>query len=162
MNTSIKRSKSVSSRTGIHISSPIGDLSLFEQEGRLIALEFASLSGTLLSSPLLEEAVRQLNAYFAGRLKQFDLPLAPTGTPFEQKAWNTLLEIPYGQTLSYSQQAVQMGCPKAHRAVGSANGKNPLPIFIPCHRVIRRDHTLGGYAGGLSVKSFLLSLEKGA
>ncbi|HHH12501.1 MAG TPA: methylated-DNA--[protein]-cysteine S-methyltransferase [Candidatus Moranbacteria bacterium] len=109
--------------------------------------------------PLLTETERQLREYFAGRRKSFDLPISPTGTDFQLAAWRALREISYGQTLTYAEQAAAMGRPRAVRAVAAANGRNPLSIVIPCHRVTARD-SLGGYAGGRRVKKFLLDLEK--
>ena len=105
------------------------------------------------------EAIRQLREYFAGRCTGFDLPLAPEGTPFQRTVWRQLQEIPYGATISYGELARRVGNPKASRAVGSANGRNPIPIVIPCHRVIAADGTLGGFGGGLPVKRALLELE---
>ncbi len=108
------------------------------------------------------EAVRQLREYFAGTRTGFDLPLAPQGTEFQRSVWRQLQEIPYGATISYGELARRVGNPKASRAVGSANGKNPLPIVIPCHRVIAGDGTLGGFGGGLPMKQTLLALEQRA
>jgi methylated-DNA-[protein]-cysteine S-methyltransferase len=105
------------------------------------------------------EAVRQLREYFAGQRAEFDLPLAPEGTPFQRSVWRQLQEIPYGETISYGELARRVGNPKASRAVGSANGANPLPIVIPCHRVIAGDGSLGGFGGGLPTKQTLLALE---
>jgi len=105
------------------------------------------------------EAIRQLHEYFAGKRAAFDLPLAPAGTAFQRKVWRQLQEIPYGETISYGELARRIGNPKASRAVGSANGANPLPIVIPCHRVIAGDGTLGGFGGGLPAKQTLLALE---
>jgi methylated-DNA-[protein]-cysteine S-methyltransferase len=109
---------------------------------------------------VLAEAVKQLREYFAGRRTQFDLPLAPEGTAFQRAVWRCLEEIPYGKTISYAELARRVGNPKAARAVGSANGKNHLPIVIPCHRVIAADGTLGGFGGGLPTKTHLLDLER--
>jgi methylated-DNA-[protein]-cysteine S-methyltransferase len=106
------------------------------------------------------EAVRQLREYFAGKRNGFDLPLAPEGTAFQLSVWRQLQEIPYGETISYGELARRVGNPKASRAVGSANGANPLPIVIPCHRVIAGDGTLGGFGGGLPTKQTLLALER--
>ena len=106
------------------------------------------------------EAVRQLREYFAGERVGFDLPMAPRGTEFQRSVWRQLLGIPYGETISYGELARRVGNPKASRAVGSANGKNPLPIVIPCHRVIAGDGTLGGFGGGLPTKKILLALEQ--
>jgi methylated-DNA-[protein]-cysteine S-methyltransferase len=102
---------------------------------------------------------QQLEAYFAGQLEQFDLELAPRGTPFQLKVWKELERIPYGTTISYQELAERIGNPKAVRAVGTANGANPLPIVIPCHRVIGADGSLTGYGGGLDKKEALLTLE---
>lgn len=107
----------------------------------------------------LRDVREQLLAYFAGARRQFDLPLAPTGTPFQMKVWRTLADIPYGATWSYGELARRIGEPKAVRAVGAANGRNPLPIVLPCHRVIGGDGSLTGFGGGLPVKQFLLELE---
>jgi methylated-DNA-[protein]-cysteine S-methyltransferase len=105
------------------------------------------------------EVVRQLRAYFNGELQAFDLPLRPEGTEFQLRVWRTLRAIPYGETISYGQLALRMGNPKAARAVGLANGRNPIPIIIPCHRVIGSDGNLTGFGGGLPVKKKLLVLE---
>ena len=108
------------------------------------------------------EAIRQLGLYFEGRLRRFDLELAPEGTPFEREVWTALTEIPYGETLSYSELARRIGRPAASRAVGAANGKNPIPIIVPCHRVIGANGSLTGFGGGLGIKRRLLDLEAGA
>lgn len=105
------------------------------------------------------EAIRQLKAYFAGRLKDFDLPLAPEGTAFQTKVWRALQTIPYGRTISYGELARRIRKPTASRAVGAANGQNPIPIIIPCHRVIGANGTLTGFGGGLPIKRQLLALE---
>ncbi len=109
----------------------------------------------------LAEVVRQLRSYFAGELRLFELPLAPRGTPFQQIVWRELLNIPYGQTISYGELARRIGRPAGSRAVGLANGANPISIVIPCHRVIASDGKLTGYGGGLKNKKWLLSLERG-
>jgi methylated-DNA-[protein]-cysteine S-methyltransferase len=109
-----------------------------------------------------ERPIAQLDAYFAGSLRDFDLPLAPEGTPFQLRVWNALREIPYGETISYGELARRLGNPSASRAVGLANGANPLPIVIPCHRVIGASGKLTGYGGGLPVKEKLLALERSA
>jgi methylated-DNA-[protein]-cysteine S-methyltransferase len=109
-----------------------------------------------------DDVVSQLTEYFAGRREQFELALAPEGTPFQQRVWRALLDIPYGMTISYAQLAARIGQPAASRAVGLANGTNPLPIVIPCHRVIGADGKLTGYGGGLPIKERLLALERGA
>lgn len=109
--------------------------------------------------PLLQEAARQLAAYFAGKLRRFELPLRPAGTPFQQRVWAALCEIPYGEVRSYGAIAARIGSPKSARAVGRANHGNPLPIVIPCHRVIGASGALTGYGGGLPIKEYLLRIE---
>lgn len=111
--------------------------------------------------PILMQTRRELAEYFAGERRTFSVPLAPRGTPFQQAAWAALLAIPHGQTRSYSEQASAMGRPTATRAVGAANGRNPIAIIIPCHRVVGRDGSLTGYAGGVDRKTWLLGLEVG-
>jgi methylated-DNA-[protein]-cysteine S-methyltransferase len=113
------------------------------------------------ATPVLEAAVDQLEAYFAGELKEFDLPLAAAGTAFQQRVWAELVRIPYGETCSYMDVAERLGDRKAVRAVGLANGRNPIAIVVPCHRVIGANGKLTGYAGGLWRKERLLSLERG-
>ena len=141
--------------------SPLGFITLEEEENALIRLSISREGRALAApSPLLAEAQRQLTAYFQQRLQQFSLPLAPKGTPFQQRVWQGLLSIPYGCTLSYAQLAAHIGKAKACRAVGQANGKNPLPILIPCHRVIAANGGLGGYSAGYGMKEQLLALEK--
>lgn len=108
---------------------------------------------------VLEHGKEQLTAYFSGKTTAFDLPLQPEGTEFQQKVWAELLKIPYGETITYLELAVRLGDPKAVRAVGTANGRNPLAILIPCHRVIGAGNKLTGYAGGIGRKKFLLELE---
>jgi methylated-DNA-[protein]-cysteine S-methyltransferase len=108
-----------------------------------------------------DDVVAQLTEYFAGTRRDFDLPLAPAGTPFQQRVWKALLRIPYGETMSYGELAARIGQRSASRAVGLANGSNPLPIVIPCHRVIGANGTLTGYGGGLAIKERLLALERG-
>ena len=108
----------------------------------------------------LREAKRQLGEYFAGERREFDLPFAPAGTPFQHRVWDALRGIPYAETLSYRELAKRVGNPAAFRAVGAANGRNPLAIVVPCHRVIGADGSLTGYGGGLPVKAALLALER--
>ena len=146
--------------------SPIGPLTLEEENGALTALRFhpdlprdaAPLA--LPSTPLLRQAAAELREYFEGEREIFTIPLAPKGTPFQQRVWAALREIPYGATRSYKELAIAVGNEKACRAVGMANNRNPLPIFIPCHRVVGSDGKLVGYAGGLDVQKHLLELEK--
>ena len=109
--------------------------------------------------PVLKDARQQLEEYFAGRREEFDLPLAPKGTPFQRRVWKALERIPYGETQSYGEIARKIGKPKAVRAVGAANGANPLSVVVPCHRVIGTDGSLTGYGGGLPRKRALLALE---
>lgn len=110
-------------------------------------------------TPLLQETSKQLSAYFSGKLKSFDLPLCYNGTAFQNRVWAALENIPYGRVISYRDLAEMVGSPRAFRAVGQANGKNPIAIVIPCHRVISHDGSLGGYSAGLSIKKDLLALE---
>lgn len=146
-----------------YLSTPIGWLTLVEENDRLTHLHFGQQAmgeTPCRETPLMKEAQTQLTAYFAGNLRQFDLPLAPAGTDFQRRCWDALLQIPYGQTRTYGQQAQCIGQPKAVRAVGMANHRNPLPILIPCHRVVGQNGSLTGYAGGLDTKAFLLRLER--
>ncbi|PIH03499.1 methylated-DNA--[protein]-cysteine S-methyltransferase [Clostridium combesii] len=115
---------------------------------------------TILETDLLKEANKELEEYFRGKREKFDLSFDPQGTEFQKKVWKVLQEIPYGKTYSYKNVAVNIGNEKACRAVGMANNKNPIPIFIPCHRVIGANGSLVGYAGGLDVKEKLLKIEK--
>lgn len=140
------------------ISTPMGPLTLFAEENCLAALVFGDYGG-YDHLPLFEGTRRQLEEYFAGTRQNFDLPLNPSGTAFQRRVWRALLDIPYGTALSYRELARRADCPKGYRAVGQANGKNPIPILIPCHRVIGADGTLGGYSAGLDRKRFLLELE---
>ena len=140
------------------IQSPMGPLTLFAEEGYLTALVFGDYGG-YDHLPLFEVARRQLEEYFAGSRQNFDLPLDPGGTDFQRRVWRALLDIPYGRAISYRDLALGADCPRGFQAVGQANGKNPLPILIPCHRVIGADGSLGGYSAGLDRKRFLLDLE---
>ena len=144
------------------MDSPIGSLTLVEEHGALTEVRFGERTEGLCAQPtaLLDEAVRQLNEYFCGRRKVFTVPLAPKGTPFQQQCWAALLQIPYGETRTYAQQAALIGNPKACRAVGMGNNRNPLPVLIPCHRVIGANGKLTGYAGGLRIKEILLKIER--
>ena len=122
-------------------------------------IEFGARGENGHSSPLMRETVRQLRLYFAGELQIFDLPLELVGTDFQKKVWAALVTIPYGETRSYTQIAEQIGAPRAVRAVGAANGRNPIPIVVPCHRVIGASGSLVGFGGGLEWKGLLLDLE---
>jgi methylated-DNA-[protein]-cysteine S-methyltransferase len=151
-----------------HLSSPIGPI--------LLTSEGEGLTGLYMSeykhgeevrdewtrsddAPLLQETKRQLAAYFDGTLKEFDVPLAMRGTPFQLRVWEELISIPYGTTISYGELARRVGNPNASRAVGLANGRNPISIIVPCHRVIGSDGKLTGYGGGLPRKATLLDFE---
>jgi methylated-DNA-[protein]-cysteine S-methyltransferase len=153
------------------IDSPVGELRLIagdlglrailwgaEDAERIAAIDAADLVEG--RTPVLDEAVRQLEEYFTGTRREFDLPLDPHGTPFQQSVWMVLRTIPYGRTISYGQQARQLGDVRKARAVGAANGKNPLSIVVPCHRVIGSGGELIGFAAGLEVKSWLLDHER--
>lgn len=164
--------------------SPIGNLELVEENGVLIRVVYLSQEEKekeclqsktskkkllqaasrkeieLRSTPILEEAVRQLEEYFSGVRKEFQLPLDLRGTEFQKKVWRALLEIPYGETRSYGEIAERIGNPKATRAVGMANHNNPIMIIVPCHRVIGKNRSMTGYACGIEVKEALLRLEE--
>ncbi len=151
------------------IKSPVGTLQLIAGDKGLKAVLWGMLDIERIKlsdfqennkHPVLLETERQLKAYFEGKLKTFQVPLDADGTDFQHKAWKALQSIPYGQTRSYGEQAKQIGKPKASRAVGAANGKNPLSIIVPCHRVIGASGKLTGFAGGLKIKAQLLELEK--
>lgn len=158
------------------IDSPVGGLRLAKDDAGLRAIEFIGpakagpdvrnvpIVGAGFSRPndALDEVVSQLEEYFEGKRRAFDLPLAPQGTPFQQRVWRALLDIPYGETISYGELASRIGNKAASRAVGLANGRNPLPIVIPCHRVIGSNGKLTGYGGGLPIKQQLLALERGS
>lgn len=122
--------------------------------------ETAGGAETIFETELHREAFRQLQEYFSGARKDFTLPLSASGTEFQKRVWKSLLAIPYGETRNYKQVAEMAGCPRGYRAVGMANNRNPIPIFIPCHRVIGANGTLVGYGGGLDLKKKLLSLEQ--
>jgi methylated-DNA-[protein]-cysteine S-methyltransferase len=143
------------------ITSPIGPLTLTERDGALVRLSFGAHGPCDPPTPLLRRVTGQLNEYFAGTRQEFELPLAPTGTEFQQACWQALAEIPYGETRSYGQQAARIGRPDRARAVGAANGANPIAIILPCHRVIGANGSLVGFGGGLETKRRLLDLEAG-
>jgi methylated-DNA-[protein]-cysteine S-methyltransferase len=150
-----------------HLESPIGTLLISGDAGGLQQILFSTNGRPARPDPAWQEdssalgdVIRQLRAYFAGELENFDLALAPQGTPFQQKVWSELQKIPYGETISYGELARRIGNPNASRAVGLANGSNPISIVIPCHRVIGSNGKLTGYGGGLPIKEKLLALEK--
>ncbi|MCF7823867.1 MAG: methylated-DNA--[protein]-cysteine S-methyltransferase [Candidatus Marinimicrobia bacterium] len=155
--------------------SPVGRLYLAENNRYLCALSLGANAKESLfsylrsvypaadlqaSKPAFSEVISQLNEYFANQRTDFDLPLIMQGTAFQKSVWDELLKIPYGRTVSYGELAERLDNPGAMRAVGAANGQNPIPIIIPCHRVIAADGSLGGYTGGLDIKHKLLELEQ--
>lgn len=167
------------------IGSPIGTMTLAAADGHICHLDFAPFEAAeeglrqwalrhigpqaadirqieASSHPQLKEAGRQLQLYFAGELRQFELPVQLFGTPFQQKVWAALQQIPYGETRTYKDIAVMLGQPGAMRAVGGANNRNPVSIIVPCHRVIGANGQMVGYGGGLPIKTALLELEKKA
>jgi methylated-DNA-[protein]-cysteine S-methyltransferase len=147
-----------------HYDYPIGVLGIAEENGVLSHVCFgreSKLPGhEIKETPLIRKAAAQLGEYFNGERKEFDLPLAPHGTNFQHAVWNVLQTIAAGETRSYKEIAVLIGKPRAARAVGMANGSNPIAIIIPCHRVIGQNGDLTGYAGGIAIKRYLLDLEK--
>ena len=153
----VKRSESEAPMPSLSIPSPVGQLTIDEADGAIVAIRWSEASSGN-GSPLLAEAARQLAGYFDGKLSRFDLPLAPAGSPFEARVWSAMQAIPYGETRCYGDLAQAVG--SAPRAVGRACGKNPIPIVIPCHRVLAKGG-LGGYSGegGLITKQRLLALE---
>ena len=139
----------------------LGSVTFVEEDGALLAIStHRSFDGIVCETSLMKEAYRQLSEYLQGERKTFDLPLRMKGTAFQQNVWRALLEIPYGETRSYKQIAEAIGNPKAVRAVGMANNRNPLLVVVPCHRVIGANGKLIGYAAGIEKKEFLLRLEK--
>lgn len=141
----------------------IGVIGIAEENGKITHLFFenATVPAEMehAETPLLTEAFKQLDEYLAGTRKRFDLPLAPHGTDWQMKCWNALLDIPYGETATYGDIAARVNNPKGCRAVGLANNRNPIAVFIPCHRVIGANGALTGFGGGLPVKEKLLALE---
>lgn len=147
------------------INSPIGKLEIHGNESGILNIQFSDSKEIAVSKTIpseLKAVVTQLKEYFNGERTEFTIKLSPKGTDFQKKVWNELLKIPYGKTVSYQQIANQLENPKVIRAAASANGKNPIPIIIPCHRVIGSDGSLTGYAGGLQRKKLLLELESNA
>lgn len=145
----------------IIITSPVGNLRINTTDEHITEVVFTEEEIFVPDnlSPVIQDTKKQLEAYFAGSLKQFDLPLAPLGTEFQRKVWHELEHIPYGQTTSYLDMAKKLGDEKVIRAAAAANGKNPIAIIIPCHRVIGSNGDLIGYAGGLERKQWLLKHE---
>ena len=168
------------------IDSPIGPITLIAQEGAIVGLYFGDTSlddshkklqggknvsgenvinevtsdSNVLNENVLTQCEKELDAYFARKLQKFTVPIRAAGTPFREKVWEALLQIPYGKTVSYKDIAVQIGNPKAVRAVGGANHNNPISIIVPCHRVIGTNGSLTGYGGGMDAKKWLLELEE--
>jgi methylated-DNA-[protein]-cysteine S-methyltransferase len=148
---------------GVHsVETPIGTLWLARDRDGLTGVAFTGPRGAHSADPLLLDAAAQLQAYFAGGLERFDLPLSAHGTEFQERVWAAVSAIPYGTTTTYSALAAALGAPSAWRAVGAANGRNPLPIVVPCHRVVGASGALTGYGGGLARKHRLLELEAAA
>jgi methylated-DNA-[protein]-cysteine S-methyltransferase len=170
--TTTTSEKATQSAVWTVMPSPIGELRVIARDGAIVAIEFSPFRGLsdgrpigerADDDPLLRRAVEQLTAYFARELQEFDLPLAPQGSAFQIKVWDQLRQIGWGRTASYGEIAHRLGHTNAaSRAVGLANGRNPIPIVIPCHRVIGADGSLTGYAGGLDRKQLLLELEQDA
>lgn len=153
-----------STEESISLDTAIGTLRLVAEGNCLVKIEFGSMTEGAAtahrgSDAVLASTAAQLREYFAGQRKHFDLPLAPAGTEFQRSVWQALADIPWGETRSYADIAQAIQRPTAVRAVGAANGRNPLPIVVPCHRVIGSDGSLTGFAGGLSMKRQLLELE---
>lgn len=151
----------------LQIETPVGPVMVTATDQAITSIRFgtkmpenSTLTAESAATPLLQEAARQLREYFSGTRRDFSLPLAPAGTPFQKSVWQALLTIPYGETCTYGQIAVQIGHNKLFRAVGMANNRNPIVIVVPCHRVLGYDGKLTGYAGGLDIKEQLLNLEK--
>lgn len=148
----------------ILFDTPVGAIGLEEENGAIVRLLLPGAPAPRIAcheTPLLTEGKRQLLEYLAGKRREFDLPLAPKGTEFYRSVWRALEEIPYGETRSYRDIAQAVGRPRAVRAVGQANHNNPIPIIIPCHRVVGANGSLTGYGGGLDLKERLLRLEAG-
>jgi len=141
--------------------SMLGNVAITVCDGAVTALEFDVQSELLFAgkNKLLDSAFEQIEAYLGGKLKRFDLPINPSGTPFQKRVWAQLGKIEYGQTMTYSQVAKSIGCPQSARAVGGACHRNPIALIIPCHRVVGAAGLLGGYAGGVKLKKKLLELE---
>jgi methylated-DNA-[protein]-cysteine S-methyltransferase len=159
------------SRTHTVVDSPCGPLTLVAEGDALCGLYMdlqrhrphdSALGDPEPGAPIFERAETELKEYFAGQRREFDVPLTFAGTPFQRLVWAALREIPYGETMSYGELAERLGKPSAARAVGLANGKNPIGIIVPCHRVVGSNGSLTGYGGGLDRKRYLLDFEQGA
>jgi len=143
----------------VHVDTPVGRLGLVASERGLRRVLWPGEPDAGGDEAVLAAAAAQLREYFDGTRRTFDLPLDLEGTPFQRRAWLALAEIPYGETRSYGEQARRLGAPRSARAVGAANGANPLPIVLPCHRLVGADGSLTGFGGGLATKRMLLELE---
>lgn len=148
----------------VNVKSPAGNCRIFASDKGVTQIDFLEDSEAFeeeeTENPILQQAIRELDEYYAGSRQSFDVPLdLKIGTEFQREAWEKLREIPYGTTISYGEQAKAMGRPKAVRAVGGANGRNPIPVIIPCHRVVSSLGKLHGFSGGLDLKRYLLSVE---
>ncbi|WP_304951873.1 methylated-DNA--[protein]-cysteine S-methyltransferase [uncultured Alistipes sp.] len=147
----------------VRLDTPVGPVTVTATERAVTAVRFGAAGPAVGQAgdlpPVLRQAVEELREYFAGERREFTLPLAPAGTPFQQQVWTALREIPYGTTCSYGRIAERIGRPKACRAVGMANNRNPIAIVVPCHRIVGASGALVGYAAGLEVKEKLLALE---
>lgn len=167
MNTSMIQANGENEIWG-YMTSPIGILKITASDTAVTSVERiisaeegqAGMEDKTIENPFIRQCREELQEYFTGRRQSFDVPLAPSGTSFQQRVWNALCQIPYGQTRTYGEIAKMAGNPKASRAVGMANHRNPILILIPCHRVIGADGSLTGYAAGLEIKKYLLQLEK--
>lgn len=144
------------------ISSPLGPIEIVCDEEHLLAINFTSKKTRAVPSPLTKRTASQLKEYFSGTRKKFTVPISFDklgGTTFQKKVWRAMIRIPFGRTITYKDEAKMVGRPKAYRAVGSANGRNPIPVIIPCHRVVACGGKLGGYSSGVRRKKMLLAME---
>ncbi len=145
-------------------ASPLGEVLVEARDGVVVKVLFSPFEvpahAPTPDDPLLQQTVRELDEYFAGQRRDFEVPVGPPGTPFQQAVWAELRRVPYGETATYGELAQRLGSPGAVRAVGSANGRNPVAVIVPCHRVIGSDGNLRGYAGGVERKTALLAIER--
>ena len=145
-----------------YMNTPVGVLTIAEEGGFITNIAFGerNFDGIMGENAVISQAKAQLEEYFAGARREFDLPLDMRGTDFQKRVWSALLTVPYGRTATYKDVAIKAGSPKGARAVGMANNKNPIVIVVPCHRIVGADGSLVGFAGGIDTKRFLLELEK--
>jgi methylated-DNA-[protein]-cysteine S-methyltransferase len=141
-------------------NSPIGPLSIYSVNHFITEIIYKDEPDKVNSTPVIDKCIKQLDEYFMGTREVFDIAMLPSGTPFQKKVWLRLMKIPFGTIISYKDLAIDLGDVKLVRAVGSANGQNPIPVIVPCHRVIGSDGSLVGYAGGKDKKEWLLRHEK--